>query len=131
MNIELLSTKDIGTIGEKVAAEYLQRKGFKFVEINFTRKTGEIDLIMRKDTVLHFVEVKSVICNEFPNRTMDSETFGPEANLHAYKIRKVIRTSEWFIAENGWEGEWQVDGALVWLRKRDRIGRVVYLPHIG
>ena len=27
-------------------------------------------------------------------------------------------------------GEWQVDGTLVWLRRRDGMARVSYLPQI-
>jgi hypothetical protein len=50
--------------------------------------------------------------------------------LHEYKIQKVARTSEWYIANKGWNGESQIDGALVWIRGQDGMGRVEYLPQI-
>ncbi len=53
--------KDIGNLGEEVACEYLRRKGFRVVARNVTRKTGEIDVIVRKGEILHFVEVKSMV----------------------------------------------------------------------
>jgi putative endonuclease len=131
VDINNYSKKDIGSLGEKIAAEYLRRKGYELLERNWERKTGEIDIIMRKDSVLHFVEVKSVLWDEFPEREgRGNESYDPSANLHEYKIRKVARTSQWYMAERGWEGESQIDGALVWIRKRDGFGRVQYLPQI-
>lgn len=125
------SRKDIGNLGEKVAAEYLRRRGLRILARNVTRKTGEIDIIARKGNALHFVEVKSVLCVQFPNQTASEEDrYEPSVNLHEAKIRRVARTSEWYVANIGWEGEWQVDGVLVWLRKRDGMARVRYLPQI-
>jgi putative endonuclease len=131
VDISKYTRKDIGNLGEKVACEYLRRKEFEFVDKNVARKTGEIDLVMQKGETLHFIEVKTVLCREFPQKSSIQDEYGPEVNLHANKIRKVIRTAEWYIAENGWEGEWQVDGALVWMRSRDGICRVEYLPQIS
>ena len=131
MNISHFTRKDIGVLGERVAAEYLRRRGFELVDMNVVRKTGEIDLIMSKDEVLHFIEVKSVVCMEFPVKGSIQQEYDPATNLHVYKIRKVVRTSEWYMANNNFEGEWQVDGALVWLRTRDGMGRVQYLPQIA
>ncbi len=128
-NISTLSTKDIGNLGERVAREYFQSKGFAYVDANVARKTGEIDLIMRKGKTLHFVEVKSRLCNEFPSKTSTS-AYDPSANLHSAKIARVARTSEWYVAEKGWEGEWQVDALLVWLRAHDGAARVQYLPQM-
>jgi putative endonuclease len=129
VNLTGLSRKDIGALGERVAAEYLRRRGFELVDRNVARKTGELDVIMRKEDALYFVEVKTVVCFEFPSQdALDS--YDPSDNLHAYKIRKVARTAEWYVMEHGWEGEWQVDGCLVWLRERDALARVRYLPQI-
>jgi hypothetical protein len=50
--------------------------------------------------------------------------------LHGAKLRKVARTAEWYCLEKRWEGEWQVDGCLVWLRRRDGRARVRYLPQL-
>lgn len=142
-----LSSKDrkyIGAVGEKVAAEYLQRHGFTIRDRNIARKTGELDVIAEKDNTLHFVEVKTMLTDDFPysdqfpaaNRTTEamggySDSYDPSMNLHAAKIQKVVRTGEWYVIENEWEGDWQVDGCLVWLRKRDGMARVSYLPQIA
>jgi Holliday junction resolvase-like predicted endonuclease len=111
----------------------MRRQGFEIVDRNIARKTGEIDIIGLKAETLHFVEVKSLVCIDFPAKDSQSaclDSYDPADNLHPLKIRKVARTSEWYVANNNWEGEWQVDGALVWLRKRDGMARVQYIPQI-
>lgn len=117
-------------MGEDVALEYLRRHGFSLVDRNFTRKTGEIDVVLQNGDVLHFVEVKTVLTNEFPKDGDTDDAYGPALNLHELKIRKVARTAEWYVLERNWEGEWQVDGCLVWLRRRDGMAKVSYLPQI-
>jgi putative endonuclease len=130
MNLAGKSRKDIGAYGERAAAEYLRRKGFRIEGKNVVRKTGELDLIARHGKTLHFVEVKSMLCREFPEAGSSRDQYNPSMNLHAYKVRNVARTAEWYVAEKDWEGEWQVDAVLVWLRERDGVAKVAYLPQI-
>jgi putative endonuclease len=113
-----------------VAAEYLRRHGFSIRDRNVARKTGELDIIAEKENTLHFVEVKTVLAEEFPNAESPRDGYDPSLNLHEAKVRKVARTGEWYVLEKGWEGEWQVDGVLVWLRRRDGMAKVSYLPQI-
>ena len=134
MDLSNKSRKEVGALGEKVAAAYLLRRGFKVVDRNIARKTGELDLIAQSNghegETLHFVEVKTVMAEEFPKDEGGRDDYDPSVNLHAAKVKKVARTAEWYVAEKDWEGEWQVDGCLVWLRRRDGLARVHYLPQI-
>ncbi len=130
MDLTGKTTKEIGNMGEEAAAQYLLRIGFHIIGRNIARKTGEIDIIAKKGETLHFVEAKSILCHEFPNPDSIYSGYDPADNLHPYKIRKVGRTAEWYVAETDWEGEWQVDGLLVWLRARDGASKVEYLPQI-
>jgi len=128
------SRKEVGALGERVAAAYLLRRGFEVIDRNVARKTGELDIIARSSgpegETLHFVEVKTVVAEEFPREHEARDEYDPSLNLHEAKVRKVARTAEWYVAEKEWEGEWQVDGCLVWLRRRDGMARVSYLPQI-
>jgi putative endonuclease len=124
-------------MGESVACEYLRRRGFTIRDRNFARKTGELDVIAEKEGTLHFVEVKTVLTDNFPfsveaaeGRPKEYDEYDPSLNLHEAKVRKVARTGEWYVLEKKWGGEWQVDGCLVWLRRRDGMAKVTYLPQI-
>ncbi len=130
MNLDGKSRKEVGAFGESVVAEYLKHRGMNIVDRNVARKTGELDLIAQEGDTLHFVEVKTLLVEEFPRGGAARDEYDPSVNLHEAKIRKVARTAEWYVAEVDWEGEWQVDGALVWLRRRDGVARVQYLPQI-
>lgn len=130
MDISSLTRKEVGALGEKVAAEYLRRHEFSIVDCNIARKTGELDVIAKKEDTLHFVEVKTILVDEFPDETDARDDYDPSLNLHEAKVRRVARTGEWYVLEKDWEGEWQVDGCLVWLRRRDGMAHVRYLPQI-
>jgi len=130
MDLAGKSKKEIGALGEAVAAEYLRRRGFEVIDRNILRKTGEIDIVAQEGETLHLVEVKTVAAEEFPDEHSVRDEYDPSLNLHESKIRKVARTAEWYVLEKRWEGEWQVDGCLVWLRRRDGKALVKYLPQI-
>lgn len=133
MDINNKSRKEIGDLGEKVAAEYLIRRGLTIRDRNYARKTGELDIIAERkegEGTLHFVEVKTIVVDEFPIGNPANDTYDPAVNLHAAKVKKVARTGEWYVLEHDWEGEWQVDGCLVWIRRRDGMARVQYLPQM-
>lgn len=130
VDLSTKNRKDIGALGERVACAYLERHGFSLVERNVARKTGELDLVMRAGDILHMVEVKTVLAEELPDDRGVHDEYDPSLNLHEAKLRRVARTGGWYVAETGWEGEWQVDGCLVWLRRRDGMARVRYLPQL-
>jgi putative endonuclease len=137
MDLSHKSRKEIGNLGEAIAAEYLHRRGMTIVDKNVSKKTGELDLIAREGHTLHMVEVKTVIAEEFPSSAEATEgtagyqdDYDPSLNLHEYKLRKVARTAEWYVLEKRWQGDFQIDGCLVWLRRRDGLARVRYLPQL-
>jgi len=127
------SSKQVGALGEKVAAAYLVRHGLRIRDTNYARKTGELDIIAEGPEAggtLHFVEVKTILCDAFPREESTEDGYDPSLNLHEAKLRKVARTGEWYVLEKHWEGEWQVDGCLVWLRRKDGRAYVRYLPQL-
>ena len=48
----------LGSWGESLAAQYLQKKRYKILAVNFRCRMGEIDLIAENKRCLVFVEVK-------------------------------------------------------------------------
>lgn len=57
--LKALTAKCIGDRGERIAAKYLRRKGYKIVCRNFRSAHGEIDLVAASRDCLVFVEVKT------------------------------------------------------------------------
>ena len=130
MDLSSKTKKEIGALGEKIAETYLRRHGFRIRDKNVARKTGELDLIAEEGKTLHFIEVKTIVAERFPEERSATDEYDPSGNLHEAKIRRVARTGEWYVLEHDWEGEWQVDGCLVWLRRRDGRALVRFLPQI-
>ena len=131
MALNINDRKSVGAFGEAAAEAYLRCHNFRIDGRNIARKTGELDIVAQKADTLHIIEVKTIVCEEFPSEDSTEDGYRPENNLHSYKIHKVIRTAEWYIAERDWEGESQVDGILVWVRRRDKMVKVYHLSQIG
>jgi putative endonuclease len=49
----------LGAIGEQLAAEHLERLGYRIVERNYRTRWGELDIVAFDGNVLAFCEVKS------------------------------------------------------------------------
>lgn len=89
-----------GSKGENLAAEFLQQKGFEVVARNYRYKHAEIDLIIRRNDWLIFVEVK----------TRSSSSYGePESFVDAAKERKLYEAAEEYIFANDWRGHIRFD----------------------
>ena len=50
---------NLGAAGEKAAAKYLRRRGYRIVARNYRCRGGEIDLIALDADTIVFVEVKT------------------------------------------------------------------------
>jgi len=92
------SSRKLGELGEHLAAEHLERQGYRLVLANFkvpigrnrneAQITGEIDLIAFDDEVLCFVEVKTRSSDEFT---------GPLSNVDLRKQRQIIRAARFYL----------------------------------
>ncbi len=49
----------LGALGERLAAEHLERRGFRIVERNYRTRWGELDIIAFDGQTLTFCEVKT------------------------------------------------------------------------
>jgi putative endonuclease len=49
----------LGALGERLAAEHLERCGFQIVERNYRTRWGELDIVAYDGRVLAFCEVKT------------------------------------------------------------------------
>jgi len=122
----------VGAIGEAVAARELKRQGFEILDQNYLKPRGEIDIVAREMGCVFFVEVKTV-SYETKNdleRSVARETWRPEDNLHRYKLSRLGRTIETWIAERRYGGNWKFMAAIVKIVPRERIARVYFIEDV-
>ncbi len=89
-----------GRQAETLAADFLAQQGYEIVERNFRYKRSEIDLIVRKNGWLIFVEVKM----------RSSDAFGfPEEFVDYKKAKNIVYGAEQYTYENNYEGNVRYD----------------------
>ncbi len=90
-----LNHKEFGNLGESLAEAYLIDNGFKVLTRNYRTKIGEIDLIVIKESLLVFVEVK----------TRKSQRYGK--GFEAVNVKKqqtLRRVAEQYLAYEKFSG---------------------------
>ncbi len=80
--------QEMGRWAEDQAAEHLCRRGLKLIARNFACRFGEVDLILRGDDVIVFVEVRA-------RRKMTFMT--PAASIDTHKQRRLALTAAHFL----------------------------------
>ena len=81
-------SNEAGKKGEKIAADYLLKKGSRIVSRNFRSKRGEIDLIATTGNYLVFVEVKEREANALVS---------PLEAVTSAKRARVIRAAQYYL----------------------------------
>lgn len=85
----MMKRKQLGNKGERIAASFLRKEGYRVIIKNYQSRLGEIDIIAEEDGGLVFVEVK----------TRRSTDFGlPEEALSYDKRRRLTRLALNYLA---------------------------------
>ena len=109
----------LGSMGERIARQYLEQTGCRILETNFRCRWGEVDIIAQQDDLLLFVEVK----------TRRDNTFGiPEESITKAKTLRLIATAETYLDQNhALDSHWRIDLISV---EMDRRGKLLPLRHL-
>lgn len=95
---------DDGNAAEQAVADYLQRHGYKILDRNWKTKQCEIDIIARKGSCIHFVEVKY----------RSSSGYGSGFDyITNSKQKQMSFAANYWVAKTKWEGEYVLSGAEV------------------
>lgn len=127
-----MDTKILGKLGEDLACDYLRKQGYKILDRNYTKfwddKTkGEIDVVVKKDGIISFVEVKSVGFHlEF------AEGFFPEDKVNYKKQRKLIKLAQSWLMENRTplDSLWQIDVVGVLLNRETKKAKINHFKNV-
>lgn len=127
------NTSKIGNLGEEVALEYLLREGYTCNAQNYWQKWGEIDLIMEKQGIVYFIEVKTVTheTRDALERAVTHETWRPEELVHARKLHQIEKALQTWIEKNKYEGEWVIGVVAVRMVPGETFAAVEYIEVTG
>lgn len=127
-----VTTKETGAEGEAIAEQYLLSKGYTVIERNYWRKLGELDLIVTKNNIVSFVEVKTVSyeTRQKLEYAVTHETWRPEEQVHHFKLHQIAKTLELWIADTGYTGDWQIDVIAVRIVPRETYATVMHLENV-
>ena len=97
-----MKTQQRGALGEKLAQEFLEHRGYRFVEANFTRRVGEIDLVMLAPPMASGTdasELRTIVFVEVRYRS-SSGFGGAIASIDWRKRRKMIRVAKAWLQQH-------------------------------
>ncbi len=111
--------QNTGDLGEKLARDFLKKKGYRIIETNFRCRRGEIDIIARHKDFLVFVEVRS-------KRNLEWGT--PEESITAGKKRRVKTAAFQYLRElEKQPKQWRIDVVVLEI---DEAGKAKRIEHI-
>jgi len=114
-----LPEKQTGGVGEKIAADYLKKNGYKILQKNFVFRIpgnpqkSEIDIIAKLKDSISFVEVKTIK----PKKPI--QIIPPEIKVNSSKQKKLRQAAEAWLIKNKipLNSKWQIDVLTVKIEK--------------
>lgn len=120
----LTKSRKTGNVGEKEAAKYLRKNGYKILKRNYVAAGGEIDIIAENKDTVAFIEVKArTVGKENPNEPRPASAVTPE------KQRKIISAAKFY--GGGYQKNKQVslDIVEVYLNKDASVNKIMHLKN--
>ena len=96
----MASTTEIGKKGEAYALQYLRRKGYKILDVNWYYKKKELDIVARQNDTLVVIEVKTRKKDGFES---------PKEAVTRKKQRMIIKAANAYVTENEMDLEVRFD----------------------
>ncbi len=103
--VNLTSKQILGSWGENQARIFLEEQGMKCLASNYRYKKGEIDLIMKNNNDLVFVEVKTKV---------DEYSGEPAENVDQKKMRQIEGVIEFILSNSGLQRDWGFGEEVKW-----------------
>ncbi|WP_372474055.1 YraN family protein [Capnocytophaga sp. ARDL2] len=103
---------ELGREGEKLAVDYLTENGYEILEQNYRVNKSEIDIIVKKDDIVAFVEVKTRTTNAFGT---------PEEFVDDKKKNHIIKVANFYVIANDIESKIRFDIIAIVMGKTPKI----------
>lgn len=86
-----MNNREKGALGEKLAAEFLKKAGYKILAMNFRySRLSEIDIVAKEKDTIVFVEVKARSTTNFGH---------PYEAITPKKLQNIYQTAQYFLQE--------------------------------
>jgi len=117
-------TTELGFFAEHYAAEYLKSKKYKIIGHNYRKPWGEIDIIVEKEGIMIFVEVKA--------SKKDIVGFEPELRVNVDKRYRMARIASTYLSDNHYPDDqpWQMDVVAVAFVKERGVAKIRHYKNI-
>ena len=116
-----MKRRDTGILGEKLAKDFLKKRGYHILETNYRCPEGEIDIVARHKDYQVFIEVRSKTSREFGS---------PEESITSSKRERLRACASYYRqVHNNCPQLWRIDVVAIELdqaRKLSRIDLVEY-----
>ena len=111
-----MKRRDTGILGEKLAKDFLKKRGYRILETNYHCPEGEIDIVAKHKDSLVFIEV----------RTKKSREFGsPEESITPTKVERLKTVAyRYQQTHNNLPPQWRIDVVAVELNQREELSRI-------
>jgi putative endonuclease len=95
-----MNNSELGSLGEQMACDYIQKKDFQILERNYRFKKNEIDIIAKKENQLIVIEVKT---------RQTAEIGEPWQAVTRNKQKQIIQVANQYVQTNQIELETRFD----------------------
>jgi putative endonuclease len=111
-----MKRRKTGILGEKLAKDYLKKKGYRILETNYRCPEGEVDIIAEHNDILVFVEVKTRRSLEFGS---------PEESITAEKRERLRAVAAYYRqAHENLPQLWRIDVVAIELGPKNKPSRI-------
>lgn len=111
-----MKRRDTGILGEKLARDFLKKRGYHILETNYRCPHGEIDIIAKHKDSLVFIEVRAKRSPEFGS---------PEESITPAKKEKIRATAYHYQqTHDNLPPSWRIDVVAVELDQRGKPSRI-------
>ena len=111
-----MKRRDVGILGEKLAKDFLKKRGYHIWETNYRCPEGEIDIIAKHRDYLVFIEV----------RTKRSLEFGsPEESITPTKMERLRSVSSRYRqTHDNLPSLWRIDVVAIELTQMGKLSQL-------
>lgn len=118
----LTERRKIGNVGERAAASYLRKRGYKILKKNYAPLDHEIDIIAENREFTVFVEVKTRTVG-----TEDAKEPRPASAVTPKKQRGIIAAAKYFLGTHRTDRKVRLDIVEVYLDERKKVQKILHL----